>query len=179
MAGQQQQDQQRAREQYVGTLADRQADLNALAVDSGPGSHRLSPIAEAARQARSTSRNVRMNIGGRSPQIHFESVWIFWVATTLIVLVEMFVNKVLFDMALLSNFVVSLAASLILSAFLVFLAHSAGGLIAAGLFPTPARVLFLAADIGAFLLGFRVRHRAGYHVHPRLFRDDQPSGSCA
>ncbi len=129
MENQPQQDQQRAREQYVGTLADRQADLNALAVDCGPGSHRLAPVAEAARQARATSRNVRMNIGGRSPQIHFESVWIFWIATALIVLVEMFVNKVLFDMALLSNFIVSLAASLILSAFLVFLAHSAGGLL--------------------------------------------------
>ncbi len=44
-------------------------------------------------------------------------------------LVEMVVNKVLFDMALLSNFIVSLAASLILSAFLVFLAHSAGSLL--------------------------------------------------
>lgn len=129
MEGQPHQDQQRAREQYVSTLASRQADLNALAVDCGPGSHRLVPVAERARNARAALRDVRMNIGGRSPQIHFETVWIFWVATTAIVLVEMFVNKVLFDMALLSNFVVSLAASLILSAFLVFLAHSAGSLL--------------------------------------------------
>ena len=115
-----------ARDEFVATLEKRLADLRAAAAKLGPPSLVYQTIEDKFTDAKDELHRTSMKLGGRSPQVKFDNLFLFWLAFIIILITEAFINKILFDMALLSSAIISIAASALLSCALVFLAHMAG-----------------------------------------------------
>jgi hypothetical protein len=111
---------------FRAALQKRQSDLNAAAGSFGPPSLEYMRVNHKFEDTKAELKRTSIRLGGRAPQIVFRSLFLFWIAFILILVAEAAINKVLFDMALLSSTAVSLAASALLSCALVFLSHISG-----------------------------------------------------
>lgn len=111
---------------YKEALQSRVGELKVLVEAEGYNSTRRIALRKEASQSQDDLQKCRNRLGGRTPQIYLTSTWVFLFATCVVLITEAFVNKVLFDMALLSNSIISIAASALVSGFLVLIAHLAG-----------------------------------------------------
>lgn len=111
---------------YKDALQSRVGELKILVGAEGYNSLRRTGLRKNAIQTQDDLQKCRNRLGGRTPQIYLTSTWVFLLATCIVLVTEAFVNKVLFDMALLSNSIISIAASALVSGFLVLIAHLAG-----------------------------------------------------
>ncbi len=112
--------------QYKGLLGSQNEELRQLLNTDGPGSSTVKKLEADRASAARELQLCKNTLGGRSVQILLNTVWVSWVATAIVLITEAFVNKVLFDMALLSSSITSVAASALISVFLLFFAHQSG-----------------------------------------------------
>ena len=120
---------QHAENQFKQLLNSRNEELQGLFQTDGPESVSAKNLQQDRDQKAAELQRCKNTLGGRALQIFLKSKWVFFVAALLVLVAEALVNKVLFDMVLLSNSLFSILCAFFISAFLIFFSHHSGRMI--------------------------------------------------